>query len=219
MEHAELAINKLIILYILNRIPGITLGQLTTIALETLYMDYFGFVVAFEELCRDQMASESVRKGETRKDAAGHPVRRCDILPAGKAIFDTLEQRIPLPIRSYLAQACSGWQKDIRLENTLSADFEPDGNGFYLVRLKQNDGIKDLVNLTLTIPDKGMAQLICQRWQRNPQTVYLGLLSLLTGETAPVPEQSQPEPAAWADNQPAEPALEPDPLQQSFFDD
>ena len=48
MESAELAINKLIILAILNRIRGITLGQLTELSLETLYMDYFDFVTAFE---------------------------------------------------------------------------------------------------------------------------------------------------------------------------
>ena len=53
MESAELAINKLIILSILRRIQGVTLGQLTALSLETLYMDYFDFVTAFEELCRD----------------------------------------------------------------------------------------------------------------------------------------------------------------------
>ena len=65
---------------------------------------------------------------------------------------------------------------------------KPDGNGFYLVHLRQNDGLKDLIDLRLTVPDKQMGQTICERWKRNPQTVYLGLLSLLTGEPALVPE-------------------------------
>ena len=184
MDTAELAINKLIILSILNKIRGVTLNQLTTLSLETLYMDYFDFVTAYEELCRDHMACESVRKGEETLDAVGRPVTRCDLTPAGAAVLSTLENRIPLPIRSYLAQACSGWQKDIRMQNTLSATSEPDGNGCYQVRLKQNDGLKDLLDLRLTIPDKGMAQQICDRWKRHPQSVYLGLLSLLTGEAA-----------------------------------
>ncbi|HAL74501.1 MAG TPA: hypothetical protein DCM45_05335 [Clostridiales bacterium] len=184
MDTAELAINKLIILSILNKIQGVTLNQLTTLSLETLYMDYFDFVTAYEELCRDHMATESVRKGEETLDAVGRPVTRCDLTPAGAAVLNTLESRIPLPIRSYLAQACSGWQKDMRMQNTLTAASEPDGNGFYQVRLKQHDGMKDVVDLRLTIPDKGMAQQICDRWKRHPQLVYLGLLSLLTGETA-----------------------------------
>ena len=121
MEPADLAINKLIILSILTRIPGVPLHQLTTIALETLYMDYFEFVTAFEELSRDQMAAESIRKGETRVDATGRPVSRCDMTPKGRSVYQTLENRIPLPIRSYLAQACAGSQCDIRLQHVLSA--------------------------------------------------------------------------------------------------
>jgi hypothetical protein len=218
LELAELAINKLIILSILNRIPGVTLGQLTTIALETLYMDYFDFVTAFEELCRDQMANESIRKGEAVLDAAGRPVARCDMTPEGQSVYLTLEHRIPLPIRSYLAQACSGWQKDIRMQNILTASCDPDGNGLYRVRLRQNDGIKDLIDLALTIPDKAMGNLICERWKRHPQTVYLGLLSLLTGEPTPVPDQGQFQPdqeqPETADMQ-QEP---PHPLQQSLFE-
>ncbi len=50
MELAELAINKLIILSILNRIPGVTLGQLTTIALETFLKEGKVFVVPGAEM-------------------------------------------------------------------------------------------------------------------------------------------------------------------------
>jgi hypothetical protein len=214
VENADVAINKLIILSILNRIPGITLGQLTTISLETLYMDYFDFVTAFEELCRDQMAIESVRKGEAMLDASGRPVTRCDLTPDGKMIYETLKERIPLPIRSYLAQACSGWQKDIRMKNVLSAQCNPDGNGFYVVRLKQHDGLKDLIDLSMTIPDQTMGNLICERWKRNPQTVYLGLLSLLTGELAPVPEKHEGE---QEDEEDTDPEGQPLPNQQSFL--
>ena len=183
MDTAELAINKLIILSILSKIQGITLNQLTALSLETLYMDYFDFVTAYEELSRDHMIAEGVRKDEQLLDAFGRPVTRCDLTPAGSSVLATLESRIPLPIRSYLAQTCSGWHKDYRRRNTLTATSDPDGNGFYLVRLKQNDGLKDLIDLRITIPDKGMGQQICERWLRHPQTVYLGMLSLLTGET------------------------------------
>jgi hypothetical protein len=164
------------------------------------------------------MANESIRKGEAVLDAAGRPVARCDMTPEGKSVYLTLEHRIPLPIRSYLAQACSGWQKDIRMQNILTASCDPDGNGLYRVRLRQNDGIKDLIDLALTIPDKAMGNLICERWKRHPQTVYLGLLSLLTGEPTPVPDQGQFQPdqeqPETADMQ-QEP---PHPLQQSLFE-
>jgi hypothetical protein len=229
LDTEELAINKLIILSILSRISGITLNQLTTLSLETLYLDYFDFVTAFEDLCRDQLAMESVRKGEETLDAVGRPVTRCDVTEAGRAVLSTLESRIPLPIRSYLAQACIGWQKDKRMQSILTAAYEPDGNGFYQVRLKQNDGLKDLIDLRLTTPDKSMAIQICERWKRHPQTVYLGLLSLLTGEVAILPEEqvggafisieqvAEPETAS-GDLNDYPPDIQPvDPNQQSFF--
>lgn len=218
MQIAGQATNKLIILSILHRIRGITLNHLTTLALETLYMDYFDFVTAFEEMCRDHMVVEGVRKNETLLDAIGRPVVRCDLTEKGSKILQTLENRIPLPIRSYLAQACTGWQKDSRLQSTLTATCEPDANGFFLVSLKQNDGIKDLVDLRLTIPEKNMALQICERWKRSPQMVYLGLLSVLTGE----PVMS---PGSDSDRHPEIPDAEstaaldpmPDPQQQSLF--
>lgn len=224
METAELATNKLIILLIADRIRDITLNQLTTLSLETLYLDYFDFVTAYEELCRDRMISEAVRKNEPKVDAVGRPVTRCDLTDKGRTVLKTLEARIPLPIRSYLAQACSGWQKDIRLKGTLTADYQPDANGNYQVFLKQSDGIKDLVSLKLTIPEKTMAKQVCERWKRSPQTVYLGLLSVLTGETVLQPHQQEPgssldleEEIDHQENPVSDHELKPDHRQQSLF--
>ncbi len=59
-----------------------------------------------------------------------------------------------------------------------------------------------------------MGNLICERWKRNPQTVYLGLLSLLTGELAPVPEKHEGE---QEDEEDTDPEGQPLPNQQSFL--
>jgi hypothetical protein len=182
MERNELATTKLIILYILRSLPAVTLNQLTSLALDTLYMDYFGFATAFEGLRNDQMIAASVRKDEQSKDASGRSLVRCDLTDRGLAILETLEHKIPLPIRSYLAQESTVWQKDIRRERQLSATSDPDGNGQYRVRLRQMESEKSLVDLMMTIPDKNLAQQICDRWQRLPQSMYLGLLALLSDE-------------------------------------
>lgn len=223
MDTAELAINKLIILSILEKVPGITINQLTTLSLETLYMDYFDFVTAYEELCRDHMIAEGLRKSEEMLDATGRPVSRCDLTPAGSSVLATLENRIPLPIRSYLAQACFGWKKDQRLQNTISATSDPDGNNGYLVKLKQSDGIKDLIDLRLTVPDKEMGELICERWQRQPQTVYLSILSLLTGELGIGSGEQLTdrtfEDITAVDPEPGQDKFAEDPKQQTLFEE
>lgn len=183
MEPSELAVTKLIILSIVRRIPAITLSQLTGLALDTLYMDYFGFALAFDALTRDQMIAAGIRRDETERDALGRFVTRCDVSERGRVVLETLESRIPLPIRSYLAQESVAWHKDIRLQRQRSAQADPDADGQYQVRLRQHEGTRVLVDLSLSIPDKALARQICDRWQRQPQSMYLGLLTLLTGES------------------------------------
>lgn len=182
MERAELATTKLIILYILRSLPAVTLNQLTSLALDTLYMDYFGFATAYEGLRTDQMIAAGVRKDEQARDAAGRSVVRCDLTERGRMILEALEHKIPVPIRSYLAQESTVWQRDIRRERQLSATVDPDGNGQYRVRLRQMEGENPLVDLSLIIPDLNLANQIIDRWQRLPQSMYLGLLALLSDE-------------------------------------
>lgn len=180
MEHDQRAIHKLIILSILGQAIGLTYNQLMNLALETLYLDYFAFIHAFEELVHDHLVSVAVRKDEVQTDAAGQPLARCDIMPQGRNILSTLEARIPLPIRSYLASALSGWRKDQMRENTVTATADPDADGFFQVRLRQHDGRKETINLHLNVPNQVIADEICANWRQYPQTLYLGILSMLT---------------------------------------
>ncbi len=86
------------------------------------------------------MIAEGLRKSEEVLDSTGRPGITMRPDSAGSAVLATLENRIPLPIRSYLAQACFGWKKDKRLQNTISATSDPTGgNNGYLVKLKQSD--------------------------------------------------------------------------------
>ena len=184
MDHLETAANKMILLYILNRWSGITLGQFTRLALDTRYMDYFVFVTLLDELYRDGLANRSVRKGESLRDADGQPVVRCDITPRGAEVLRTLEPRIPSHIRAYLSQATASWDKELKKENTVVATSDPDGSGGFLVRLRLNDGTRDVVDLKLSVPDRDMASSICAQWRQDTQKVYLGLLAAVSAPDA-----------------------------------
>jgi hypothetical protein len=179
MDRLETAENKMILLYILGRWSGVTVGQLTRIALDTRYMDYFVFVSLLDELCRDGLATRSVRKGESLLDADGQPVTRCDLTPRGSEVLRSLESRVPRHVRAYLSQAAVSWAKELKKENTVVATFDPDGNGGFLVRLRLNDGVHDVVDLRLLVPDRTMAASICTQWKADTQEAYVGLLALL----------------------------------------
>ena len=190
-DHAnsELAKSKLIILSILQRVPAIRLNQLTELALETLYMDYFTFATALDELCRGHMAQVGVRRDEPETDADGKAVQRCDMTRQGQAVLTTLEHQIPLHIRSYLAQRTRAWQKTVRRDQDVHASFDPDANGQFTVHLRQSDGQQEQVDIRLTLPDRHLARKVCLQWESHPQTVYVRLLALLTGESRLAEEQ------------------------------
>ncbi len=97
--NSNLAISKLILLKIAKQIPSITSNQLTNLALETLYMDYFTMIQAFGELQRDHLLLIAVRKDESETDAAGKPLERCDISAQGELILKTLDHKIPFMLR------------------------------------------------------------------------------------------------------------------------
>lgn len=180
--NSNLAISKLILLRIVKQIPSITSNQLTNLALETLYMDYFTFIQAYSELQRDHMLMTAVRKDEVETDASGKPLERCDISKKGATILHTLDHKIPLHVKTYLLQATTSKRRDIRRDHDIQAEYAPDANGHYLVKLSQHDGVHKLIDLRLTLPDQELARRVCRQWKNQPGSTYVKLLALLTGE-------------------------------------
>lgn len=183
MDNKTLAISKLIILTIVKQIPSITSNQLTNLALETLYMDYFTYIQAYQELVRDHMLISGIRKEENDVDASGKPIERCDITSHGLTVLNTLDGQIPLHVKTYLLQATGSRKRDIKRDHEVRAAYEPDANGHYNVELSQHDGVHDLINIKLSVPDKQLARRICTQWKKQPGLTYVSLLALLTGES------------------------------------
>ena len=182
MKNPNLAISKLIILTIVKQIPAITYNQLTNLALETLYMDYFTYIQAYQELSRDHMLLTGIRKDEHELDASGNPLERCDITRQGESVLSTLDHKIPLHVKTYLLQTTATWRKDLRRQHDVQAIYEPDANGQYKVVLSQNDGVHETIKIQLTIPDRQLAKGICKHWKNQPGSTYVAMLALLTGE-------------------------------------
>lgn len=179
-NQTEKARNQIIILYIVSRIPGITVGELTAIALDTCYMNYFDFATILDSLAKNSFLSRSVRKGEEQKDADGNPVSRCDITAGGQEILNRLQHTIPEHIRTFLSNTSKSWEKTARKNIEVRSSFDPDFFGGYQVKLLLSDGTKDLVSLRLSIPTKELAVKICEKWKENTQELYLEILSFLS---------------------------------------
>jgi len=172
--------NKIIVLYIISRLPGITVPDLTGLALDTCYMNYFSFATAFDDLYNDKFITKSYRKNEEITDANDKPVLRCDATESGHEILKKLNHIIPEHIFQILSDFIKDWGKTIRKNSEIIASYDPDLHGGYIVNLKLSDGFKETVLIKLSVPAKQIAINICNNWKTNTQEKYLSILSILS---------------------------------------
>lgn len=182
MEKKENARNKIIVLYILSKIPGITVGELTAMSIDTCYMNYFEFATALDDLIQGRLITISTRKNETITDADLKPVKRCDMTATGTELLNRLKHLIPDHIHTFLNKAFLDWDKNVKRNSEVSATYEPDFFGGYNAELLLTDGNKDLVKIKISLPSKEMAITVCNSWKNDTQTQYLSLLSMLSGQ-------------------------------------
>ena len=180
VDKSEKVRSKIIILYILKCLPGITFSELTSIVIDTCYMNYFTFISAHDDLYENNFITRSQRKNEEEKDSSNSPVFRCDITPKGIEVLEKLNHIIPEHIHTFLSGLSNDWNRKIKKSSHLSASYDPDLFGSYTATLKLSDGIKDTVLIKLTLPDKITAEKVCEKWKNNTQEKYLGILNLLT---------------------------------------
>jgi len=179
VDKSEKVRSKIIILYILKCLPGITFTDLTSFIIDTCYMNYFSFISAYDDLCENKFITRSQRKNEELKDSSNSPVYRCDITPKGTEVLERLNHIIPEHIHQFLSGFSNDWNKVQKKSSHITASFDPDLYGSYTATLKLSDGIKDTVSIKLNVPDKVAASKVCENWKQNTQEKYLEILKLL----------------------------------------
>lgn len=183
MPNTDLPNAKLILLYILSKVPGIPSSDLMNQAIESLYMDYFLFIQAKEELKRDHLMQEASRKKETRVDAKRRPIELCDITPEGEAVLIRLLPTMPSGVMAYLTAATETKLIRTRKDASVLAGYSPDANGAFLVHLVLTDGARKTAELSLFAPDEKAAANMCRRWKESTADVYTSLLKNLMGSS------------------------------------
>lgn len=173
---------KLIILYIVKEFPGIPSQELMDHAIASLYMDYFTYVQALEELRRDRLLQQALRKGETVLDGGRRPIERCDITPEGEVVLSFLLPKMPVGIRSYLTAETENRRLDNKKRTSVIADYSIDANGTYRINLTLSEGVRKTAEITLTAPNEKTAKEMCRRWKESTADIYTQLLRSLSSE-------------------------------------
>lgn len=167
---------KVILLYICERVDSISYQDLMQIALESMYMDYFQFTFVLDELLEEKLLAATLRKDESEDFNAQ---ARYSLTSTGKLVLDTLKSNIPLAVAQHINDLIEETSAQIDKERSIDIDKSllPDGSFRVDLDLKEND--ISYFSLGLKVPNKDMADKLITKLKNNVTSLYPQILKLI----------------------------------------
>jgi predicted transcriptional regulator len=166
----ELAENKLLLLYIFDKIQlPVSNALITEIVLENNLLNYFYL---------QQYLSELVSSGFLKLDKE-EKKQLYSISAKGKSVLEYFESRIS-DVKKDLMSAYFESRKELHKSDLIvSADYLPVNNDNYMVSCKiANNGFETL-ELKLTVKSSENAKQICLKWKNDASDIYSKLIKML----------------------------------------
>lgn len=170
---------KMIVLYMLNR-SDVTLSksQIYDFILENEYTTFLTLQEVFGEMRDQKLVVEKTSRNRTYLELTdeGREALRFFITEINPAIIQQVDEFLK--------------KNRIRLRNESSilADYLKRTSGEYEAHLMAKENGEAIIDLKLAVPTEEMAAFVCDRWQKESQTIYQYLVDrLLTDST----DQSQ----------------------------
>ncbi|MBP7347964.1 MAG: DUF4364 family protein [Butyrivibrio sp.] len=179
MASQYLTLYKMIVLYMLNR-SDVTLSksQIYDFILENEYTTFLTLQEVFGEMRDQKLVVEKISRNRTYLELTdeGKEALRFFITEINPAIIQQVDEFLK--------------KNRIRLRNESSilADYLKRTSGEYEAHLMAKENGEAIIDLKLAVPTEEMAAFVCDRWQKESQTIYQYLVDrLLTDST----DQSQ----------------------------
>ena len=158
-----LTLYKLIVLYMLDRVSfPMTNAQISDFILEKEYTNFLTLQQVISELTEAGMISAQTIRNRTH----------LAITSEGKETLHFFENRIGDPIKKDIAEYFHEKEFDLRNEVSVLADYYKATSGEFEARLVAKDRGITLVDLTLSVPTRELAETICDNWQQKNQDIY-----------------------------------------------
>jgi len=202
----EIVQNKLIIMYILQRLDmPVSNNALTKLILEMHLMNYFVLQQCLNELCESKMASLVKDAPGTKHaseqflyDASASSVSAVTDTPAaqgsrpegtsgsyiltdaGRKTLQYLITKIPSGIRKRLDNTIPAARKEIEEDLLITAEYVPESEDKYLVICKMRERDFPLVELKASVGTKKDALSVCNNWKKHSSAIYSEIIESLT---------------------------------------
>ncbi|GAA0124656.1 MULTISPECIES: DUF4364 family protein [Clostridium] len=172
-DSMNLAENKLLLLYILNKIKlPISNMQITEIILENNFMNYFTLQQYIVELTSANLL----------KHITDHGKDRLVIADNGKEVLSLFENRISKEKLSQLEEYMEHKISSIKKELTVTADYTIENKNSYLVNLIASENDTTLIDLKVSVASNKQARELCYKWKSNSSDLYTKIINALIDE-------------------------------------
>lgn len=166
----ELAENKLILLYIIDKIDTpINNLQITKVILENRFMNYFLLQQFLNELCESNLLSNNQNEGKNHYT----------ITPTGRQTLSYFVNLIPPGIRVRIDETFADLKKKIKNETYITADFTPENENEFIVSCKVCEDDFFLIDLKVLVGTRSDARAICDNWKNHSQEIYSEIIGSL----------------------------------------
>ncbi len=166
----ELAVNKLLLLYILNKMEiHLTNAQITQVVLENDLMNYFSLQQFLSELTQSKFIR--ILKEEDKEYYA-----------LTKKSIEALEyfiSRISLDIKEKIDIYIFKNKEKVLKETQVKSNFLKVDENEFVVNLRVIENQSTLINIDLNVASNKQAKLICDNWKKNAPTIYGEIIQLL----------------------------------------
>ena len=173
-DSETLAENKVIILYILNKIgKSITNNALYELVLSVIDMNYF----YFQQFILDLLETNYILK----YDLDGSIVY--EITDAGRSALDLVEDIIPGIIKLKMDGNLKNNLDTIEEENSIVSEYIPISENEYNVKCKIVENNKVIFELQTYAGSREQAKSISDNWEKNAENIYPKILKILNEQT------------------------------------
>lgn len=167
---SPLAVYKLIILYLLDRIDGeIAMDRLSSFLLEKGYVNFVSLLQTYA-----QIEDSGLVRSRNAQD-------RCfySITPEGREALHMFETELSREIRQQADLFLRTEGAVLINEQAVRAECVPDEDGMYKAVLSVSERGNPVVEIRLRVPDKSVAEEICRKWPDKNEEIYNSLIEKL----------------------------------------
>lgn len=176
MADISIAEAKIYILYLVRAVPGISFHMLEENSADSLYMNYFTFNQAYDELTAGNLIDKHFEMNGVT-DALGG-TETLTITSGGSAMLDEVMPAIRQPLLEHLEKVSGKLKEQMSIKSSVTTEIAPAGDGSFTVRLFSDKEGKAF-RVSFRCETEAEARKVCDSWKSGEDKAVKAFLDAL----------------------------------------